>query len=83
MFAIEVEFEDGSTHTADVDGRDIRVWEVEARKSFLTSDLTYTALTDLARLALKRTGALDLGTGEFDQRCVSVKEVPTVDGDPT
>jgi len=65
---------DGTKHVANVDGRDIRRWEVETRKSFLSEDFSYSALTDLARLALKRTGALVMSKADFDDACVSVTE---------
>ena len=74
MYDITVEMEDGSSHRVDVDGRDIRRWEIESSSSFLTNDFSYSTLTDLARLALKRTGKLVMSKTDFDAACINVKE---------
>lgn len=83
MHLVNVTLDDGRKFEARVDGRDIRAWEAAERKSFLTSDFSYSALTELARLALVRARELDMVRAEFDARCVDVTEVPDTSADPT
>lgn len=63
------------TVVAKVDGRDVREWEARHDKSFMSSELSYTALTELAYFSARRAG---LYAGEFGQwmaDCIGVKEV--------
>lgn len=83
IYSVHVELEDGQVFDTKIDGRDIRMWEVETRKSFLSEDFSYSALTDLARLALKRTGELEMAKANFDNACVLVKETSNAEADPT
>ena len=83
MFKLRVELEDGREFVADVDGRDIRRWEVMERQSFLQGT-TYSQLHDLAWYALDRVRGLNgMTKAEYDLRCVMVKEEVSEPGDPT
>jgi len=63
----------------DIDGRDIRRWEEEHDASFITSDVSYTMLTELGYFGAVRAG-LESGTKkEWMDKAVSVTQVPAAD----
>lgn len=83
MYLIEAEVDGVGKLTATVDGRDIRQWESQTGMSFLLEDFSYTILTELARLALARSGQLQMSATEFNEACGSVREVSREPLDPT
>ena len=82
---MEIEFDGGRTERTEVDGRDIRRWEAANDKSFLTSDLSYTALTELAGYSAIRTGKYEGKLADFMAEVISVAQVGDSDDalDPT
>jgi len=79
----EVEFDDGRTETAEVDQRDVRAWEAEHGMSWLSSDLTVTAMAQLAHAGMRRAGQFTGSWAEFDAHAVWVGEVESEPVDPT
>jgi len=86
-----VEMEDGTVHEIESDARDIRKWEATYGKSFMTSELSFTEVAQVAYIAGRRTGVLN-GTyptyDAFDAACVdargkTVAGATQLVGDPT
>jgi hypothetical protein len=83
-YRFEVEFDDGRTETAEVDQRDVRAWEAEQGRSWLSSDLTVTAMAQLAHAGMRRAGRFTGGWADFDAHAVWVGEVEAAEPvDPT
>lgn len=66
-----------------VDGRDIRAWEAAHDLSFLTEDLSYTTLTELAGHAARRAGVYQGSLDEFMDAAVAVAQVDEQPARPT
>jgi hypothetical protein len=74
---ITLETPDGDkTDVISADGRDIRNYEAEFEKSFLTTETSYIQYTQLAFETMKRLGRFKGSYDVFDSQCVSVEEVP-------
>ena len=78
---------DGTVHTIEGDGRDVRAWEAEYEQSFLSTAYSLTMITQLAYLAGKRTGVLNgqfPTYADFDAACVDARgKVPRPIANPT
>lgn len=61
------------TDTVVADARDIRNYESEFDRSFLTSELSMTQLTQLAYVTLKRLGRFAGSYDVFDSQCTEVE----------
>ena len=76
------EMEDGQTFIGSADARDIRRWEATYKASFIGLDMSMTAITQLAFLALRRANVIttEYPTYElFDAACVTVTGTTTPD----
>ena len=69
--------------TVVVDGRDIRKWEADKGLSFITEDLTYTMLTELAYFGAARAGQFDGDLARWLDEVVSVTQVAEGSARPT
>lgn len=83
QYKFKVSFEDGSEKEALVDQRDIRRWEAEVGRSWLTEDMTVTAATRVAYYGLARAGVFTGDWDAFDKVAVWVEEVPDEPARPT
>lgn len=68
-----VEMDDGSEYKVQADGRDIRAYEAASGQSFLTTQFTYTQMTNLAAHAAIREGRWDGSAEEFVEHNISVQ----------
>ena len=74
---ITLETPDGDkTDIVTADGLDVRNYETEFRKSFLTTETSYIQYTQLAYVTMKRLGRFKGSYDVFDSQCVEVEEVP-------
>jgi len=74
---ITLETPDGDkTDVIAADGRDIRNYEAEFKKSFLTTETSYVQYTQLAYVTMKRAGRFKGSYDVFDSQCVEVEEAP-------
>jgi hypothetical protein len=74
------EMDDGETFDVSSDARDIRAWEAEYGKSYLSSPLSYTEIAQVAYIAAKRTGVLRdeyPSYKDFDAHCVEARGTRT------
>lgn len=74
-YRFEVTFEDGTVTTQEVDQRDIRRWEAETEKSWLSEDMSLTSAARIAYYAMLRSGVFTGTWEDFDRQAVWVKEV--------
>lgn len=75
-YNLEVEIEGQEDLVACVvDGRDIRRWEAKNEASFISEELSYTILSDLAYYALKREGKDEgMTLAKFQATCTGVSD---------
>ena len=76
------EMDDGKTYIGAADARDIRRWESTYKTSFIGLEMSMTAITQLAYLALRRQHVVgdEYPTYEaFDDQCVTVSGTTTPD----
>ena len=82
---IRFELDDGRIIETTYDGRDVRDWEAEHRKSWLTTDTSVTDITWVSHHAAVRRGELD---GElkdykaFNAVCVGWEGIRRDEGPP-
>lgn len=71
---VVLETPDGEkTDSVVADARDIRNYESEFDRSFLSTELSMIQLTQLAYVTLKRTKAFSGSYDVFDSQCVEVE----------
>ena len=75
QYKFTVTFDDGSEKTVEIDQRDIRRWESEVGRSWLTEDMTVTSFAQVAHLGLVRAGLFTGSWDDFDRAAVWVQEV--------
>lgn len=85
QFLLTVELE-GRDEPIEVscDSRDIRKWEAEYDRSWLSSDVSVTSFAQLAWLGCRRHGLFDGGWDDFDAVCITVEQTSRPEaGNPT
>lgn len=76
---VALETPDGEkTDTVVADARDIRNYESEFATSFVTTELSYTQMTQLAYVAMKRQGIFKGSYDVFDSQCTDVDSADDV-----
>lgn len=77
-FKFTVEMDDGETIAGQVDARDVRRWEAMYSRSIVGEKTSFTSMTQMVYLALRREGSIDSRYPTydiFDQHCVDLKTV--------
>lgn len=75
-FEFIAELEDGEHIKVNTDGRDIRRWEAEYKRTMVGEAVSYTYMTQLAYIGMRRQRLLDgryPTFALFDEVCVDIK----------
>lgn len=80
---VVLETPDGDkTDAVTADARDIRNYEAQFGQSWVTTETSFTQMTQLAFVAMKRLGKFTGSYDVFDSVCVEVSDVPESDPEP-